>query len=164
MKDDPKSHQAYLTYPKRRNAIDLEEWDWVGDGPFATFNFHYRSLEFLQAMWIAPRPTEEPLADAPALPPARNNNNKRRARDHQADRPEQDSVIEIDDDSDIDIISSQPVRKRRLERIGATQDEAIDVDDVSEDEGAEVIKKRVAVPKRGGGNRRRGSDGRFVRG
>ena len=124
----------------------MEDWDWVGDGPFATFNFHYRSLEVLQAMWIAPRPEElrgrkeDRLTHTEALRIVRTSN-KRDARGHQISH---DSGLGDGEDDEVDFVASQPVWKRRLGRTGATMKDAIDLDEVSDDEGEAVIKKMVA--------------------
>ena len=151
MKHDPKSHQACLSAPVPKDEQDIEDWDWVGDGPFAKFNFHYRSLEFLQAMWIAPRPaelrgrTEARRSPAETLRPVRKAG-KRDARGRQIDRvqqnPSHDSGLGVEDE--VNFVSSQPVRKRRLGRSGATLDNAIDVDELLDYEGEAAIKKMVA--------------------
>jgi hypothetical protein len=133
MKADPKSHQAWLTEPTPLTTQLLEEWDHVGDAPFATFHFHYRSLEVLQAMHIAPLPAE--LADraGEVLTPAETLRilqtlKKRGARD--AGGGEED---------DVELVASHAVRKRRLGRVGGTRDDAIDVDATEEDEGTKAI-------------------------
>jgi len=151
MKEDPKSHQACLTTPVPKDEKDIEDWDWVGDGPFATFNFRYRSLKFLQAMWIAPRPaelrgrTEARRGPAEALQPVRKAG-KRDGRGRQIDRVQQNLSHDraLGGEDEVDFISSQPVRKRRLGRSGATKEQAIDVDELLDYEGEAAIKKMVA--------------------
>ncbi|KAL6707966.1 hypothetical protein ACN47E_003640 [Coniothyrium glycines] len=66
MKGEEKSHQVGLSERYSIGARSFSHWDLIGDAPFASFNFKYRSLAALRALHIVPRElTPIPLEDRP---------------------------------------------------------------------------------------------------
>ncbi|KAF2710613.1 hypothetical protein K504DRAFT_454880 [Pleomassaria siparia CBS 279.74] len=62
VKGETLSHQTSLRPAEVTTALDWYDADYAEDGPFATFNFHYRSLARLKELLIVPR-TPEPRSE-----------------------------------------------------------------------------------------------------